>query len=106
MVGDGLEDAGLQRQPRPEQPLALWILFRLRGALLALASLAVIATIGYMVIEGYGWIDASYMTVITLGTIGYGEVHPLGTGGRFFTVGVIIAGFATFVYAASVLTSV
>src|SRR5258706_136637 len=45
------------------------------------------------------------MTVITLGTIGYGEVKPLDTAGRFFTIGVIIAGFAAFVYAASVLTN-
>jgi voltage-gated potassium channel len=98
---DGATQGGASRQP-----LALWILFRLRGALVALAVLALVASIGYMVFEGYGWVDAVYMTVITLGTIGYGEVHPLGTGGRLFTIGVIISGFATFVYAASVLTSV
>lgn len=98
-----LADIGDAR-PRPDQPLAVWILFRLRGPLIALAALGVVATLGYMAIEGYGWIDAAYMTVITLGTIGYGEIHPLGTGGRFFTVGVIVASFATFVYAASVLT--
>jgi voltage-gated potassium channel len=88
-----------------DQPLALWILFRLRGPLIALATLGLVATAGYVVIEGYGLIDAVYMTVITLGTIGYGEVHPLGTDGRVFTIGVIIASFATFVYTASVLTS-
>jgi len=80
--------------------------YRLRLPLLLLVTLAAIATIGYETIEGYGWVDAAYMTVITLGTIGYGEVHPLGTGGRIFTIGVIIAGFATFVYAVSVLTNV
>src|SRR5947207_2690590 len=92
--------------PRVDQPLAAWVLYRMRGAFLALVALGAIATLGYMAIEGYGWIDALYMTVITLGTIGYGEIHPLGTGGRLFTIGVIIASFATFVYAASVLTSV
>ena len=45
------------------------------------------------------------MTVI-LGTIGYGEVQPLDTAGRFLTIAVIIAGFTAFVYAASILTSV
>lgn len=35
------------------------------------------ATVAYVVIEGYTWLDALYMTVITLGTIGYGEVEPL-----------------------------
>jgi voltage-gated potassium channel len=100
-----LSDIGDARA-RPDQPLVVWILFRLRGPLIALGALGVVATLGYMVIEGYGWVDAVYMTVITLGTIGYGEVHTLGTGGRLFTVGVVVASFATFVYAASVLTSV
>src|SRR4051794_26025444 len=91
---------------RSDQPIAWWIVSRLRGPLIALVTLGVVATLGYMVIEGFGWVDAIYMSVITLGTIGYGEVHPLGTGGRFFTIGIVIASFATFVYAASVLTSV
>src|SRR3954452_6539764 len=61
-----------------DQTLVVWLLYRMRVALLALAALAIIATVGYVALEGYGWIDATYMTVITLGTIGYGEVHPLG----------------------------
>jgi voltage-gated potassium channel len=81
------------------------VLFRLRNALIAVVVLAVVATVGYVALEGYGWVDALYMTVITLGTIGYGEVRPLDTSGKFFTIGVIIAGFAGFVYAASVLTN-
>ena len=97
---------GASARPRPDQPLAAWVLYRLRGPLVALLALAAASTIGYMSIEGYGWLDALYMTVITLGTIGYGEVHPLGSGGRLFTIGVIVASFATFVYAVSVLTNV
>jgi len=84
----------------------VWLVYRLRLPLLLLGALAAISTLGYKAIEGWGWVDAIYMTVITLGTIGYGEVHPLGTDGRIFTIGVIIASFATFVYAASVLTNV
>lgn len=45
------------------------------------------------------------MTVITLGTAGYGETHPLHTAGRVLTIGVIIVGFTTVVYAVSVLTN-
>jgi voltage-gated potassium channel len=89
-----------------DQPVAAWLAYRLRLPLFLLLALGLISTVGYEVIEGYGWVDALYMTVITLGTIGYGEVHPLGTGGRIFTIGVIIASFATFVYAVSVLTNV
>jgi voltage-gated potassium channel len=93
------------RPPSDDRPLLSWVLFRLRNALIAGVILAVVATVGYVALEGYGWVDALYMTVITLGTIGYGEVRPLDTAGRFFTIGVIVAGFAAFVYAASVLTN-
>jgi voltage-gated potassium channel len=70
-------------------------------------SVAVVAvsSTGYVLIADYPWFDALYMTVITFGTIGYGEVRPLDTAGRWWTIGVIVAGFCTFVYAASVLTS-
>jgi voltage-gated potassium channel len=91
--------------PASDQPIWLWITFRLRLPLALLFLLIALSTIGYEIIEGYGWVDALYMTVITLGTIGYGEVHELGTDGRLFTIGVIVASFATLLYAASVLTN-
>ena len=93
------------REPSAEQPLAAWILFRLRGPMLAIFAVAAASTVGYVVFEHFGWIDALYMTTITLGTVGYGEVRPLDTSGRLFTIGVIVAGFAAFVYAASVLAN-
>ncbi len=55
--------------------------------LLLLAGMA-----GYRFIEGMGWFDALYMTVITLSTVGYGEVKPLSTGGKVFTVIIILMG--------------
>ncbi|MHB8513683.1 MAG: potassium channel family protein [Actinomycetota bacterium] len=81
------------------------VAYRLRWALAAALALAVVATVGYVIIEHYSWNDAVYMTVITLGTVGYGEVRPLHTGGRLLTMGVIIGGFLTLVYMASVLTN-
>src|SRR5947209_3567865 len=56
-----------------------------------------------MVIERWSFLDAAYMTIITLTTIGYGEVHPLGTGGRIFDMGLIIVGVATGLYALGTL---
>jgi voltage-gated potassium channel len=55
---------------------------------------------GYMVIEGWNFMDALYMTVITLATVGYGEVHSVGSVGRIFTLALIILGGGFFVYAA------
>ncbi len=49
--------------------------------------------------------DAVYMSIITMGQVGYGEVHPLSSAGRIWTVGVILAGFAVFVYSAATLTA-
>jgi voltage-gated potassium channel len=62
-------------------------------------------TAGYVVIEGWHWFDGLYMTVITLATIGYGEVHPLDTPGRVFTILLILFGSAGLVYAATSLAS-
>jgi voltage-gated potassium channel len=93
------------RPPPLDAPVFRLVLFRLRWALLAMLALATAATVGYVALEGYGWLDAIYMTVITLGTVGYGETRPLHTAGRLMTIGVIIVGFTTFVYAVSVLTN-
>ena len=81
------------------------VIYRLRWPILALVLLFVTATAGYVVIEGYGGMDAAYMTVITLSTVGYGEVHLLDTAGRVFTMAVIVASFASFVYAATTLAN-
>jgi len=81
-----------------------FVLYQLRWALVALIVLFAGATIGYVVIDGFSWLDAAYMTVITLSTVGYGEVHHLDSAGRLFTIGVIIASFGTLVYAAAMVT--
>ncbi len=57
-----------------------------------------------MVIEHYGFLDAFYMTVITVATVGFQEVHPLGPAGRLFTAFLIIISFGTFAYAVSSIT--
>ncbi len=61
--------------------------------------LVAVGTTGYCVIdERYTFLDALYMTVITLATIGYGEVHPLTDSGRVFTIFLILGGVFVFFY--------
>jgi voltage-gated potassium channel len=62
--------------------------------------LVVIGTVGYILIERMSVVDALYMTVITIATVGFGEVHPLDNAGRIFTIGLIVTGVATFAWAA------
>jgi voltage-gated potassium channel len=72
--------------------------------LLILLSVWVIGTIGYMVIDNYTFFDAFYMTIITVATVGYGEVAPLSQAGKLFTAFLIITSFGTFAYAVSSIT--
>ena len=58
-----------------------------------------IGTVGYMLIEKWPLLDALYMTIITMTTIGYGEVKTLSDQGRLFTIGLIVIGVIVASYA-------
>lgn len=70
-------------------------LLRLRLAGLAGFALLTGGTAGYMGLEHYGFLQALFMTVITLGSVGYGEVKPLDTAGTVFTILLILFGLGT-----------
>jgi voltage-gated potassium channel len=70
----------------------------LEKAAILLVIIIFIGTVGYMVIEKQNFLDALYMVVITITTIGYGETFKLGTGGEVFTLFLIIAGVGTVGY--------
>lgn len=65
-----------------------------------------LGTAGYKLIEHWSFFDALYMTVITLGTVGYGETHPLSHGGRVFTIFLILMGLGVTAYAFSQMTAI
>jgi voltage-gated potassium channel len=67
-------------------------------AVMAVGVVIVLGTFGYIVIEGWSAFDAFYMTVTTVATVGFQEIHPLSTAGRAFTVGLIISGVGTLFY--------
>jgi voltage-gated potassium channel len=71
----------------------------LRVSLLILVLTLGLGTAGYIVLEGWDFLDALYMTVITLATVGYKEVHDLSTNGKIFTIGLILFGVAAIAYA-------
>jgi voltage-gated potassium channel len=71
---------------------------RIRLALAALVAVIVAGTVGYVLL-GFTLLDALYQTVTTVSTVGFREVKPLSTTGKVFTIGLILAGVGTALYA-------
>src|SRR5689334_11382223 len=74
-----------------------------RLSVVLLVFVLCVGTAGYVIIEGWDVFDAFYMTITTVTTVGYGEIHPLSRVGRVFNSGVIILGAATVLYTFSFL---
>lgn len=70
----------------------------LRKGLIGIGMVLIFGTFGYRLIEGWGWLDAFYMTVITISTVGITEVHPLSDAGRLFTSLLIFVGVGVMAY--------
>lgn len=69
---------------------------------LLLILILLAGTIGYIIIEDMTFIDALYMTVITLATVGFREVKELSQEGKIFTIILILSGFGVFTYALTI----
>lgn len=85
----------------PAGPHMPRVLFILLAPLLLLSG----GTAGFMLIEKWSAFDALYMTVITVTTVGYLEVHPLGPAGRIFTMVLALGGVFTLFYTATATIS-
>lgn len=77
---------------------------KLYVALLLILAMISIGILGYILIEKYTFLEAFYMTIITIATVGFQEVHPLSDVGKIFTAFLIITSFGTFAYAISAIT--
>ncbi len=64
-----------------------------------------VGTIGYMAIEELSFMDSLYMTVITISTVGFGEVQALSGPGRLFTIGLIFSGLFIAAFAVTLVNS-
>ncbi len=63
-----------------------------------LAFVITAGVFGDVLIEVWSFLDALYMTVTTIATVGYGEIHPLSKAGRLFTIFLILGGVAGALY--------
>lgn len=73
---------------------------RLLLILFILLAVFAVGTAGYIIIERWSLLEAAYMTVITLATVGFQEVRPLSPVGRIFTIFLIVSGIGLLAYAA------
>ncbi len=87
--------AATHRQPSLRQPME---------ALVALFAITVIGTLGYHVLEHVDLFEAFYFTVITLATIGYGELPNFSPVGKAFTIFLVLTNIVIFSYAVGTLT--
>ncbi len=78
----------------------------LKISLFILLLLVSLGTAGYMVIEGWRFLDAFYMTVITLATVGFQEIHHLSDAGRVFTILLIVFGVSVLGYTVGKLAQI
>ncbi|NVK52706.1 MAG: potassium channel protein [Flavobacteriaceae bacterium] len=77
---------------------------KLHRALFLLLSILTIGVIGYMFLSDVGFIDAAYMTVITISTVGFRELHPMNDQEKIFTIFLILTSISLFGYAVSAFT--
>ncbi len=75
-------------------------------ALIMLGLVLLIGTFGYVFIEGWQILDAIYMTVITITTVGYGEVRTVSPAGRVFTLALICMGMGIIAYTLGMISQV
>ena len=91
----------LSPRPKNEDYDELWSLVLFIKPVIGLIMLLCLGTFGYMSIEGWNWLDALFMSVITFSTVGYGYVHPLSHSGQIFTMLYILFGVVLFLYFAA-----
>src|SRR3989339_498267 len=77
---------------------------RVLVGILILFLILAAGTVGYMTIEGCSLFDGLYMTVITITTVGYAEVVPLGRAGRIFTIVLLLTGVSFGLYVVGQVT--
>ena len=73
-------------------------------AVLLLCILLMVGVVGFKIISGYSWIDALYMTVITITTVGFADENPLDDASKIFTVFLILTSIVIVGYALTIIT--
>lgn len=96
------QQALIELRESTRQPLQILRgFFLIRGLIFAVAGVIGFGTAGYVVLEGWNLSDSFYMTMITIATVGYGEIRPLDDSGRCFSVLLIVMSITIIAYGIS-----
>jgi voltage-gated potassium channel Kch len=79
----------------------VWRDDRVRGLMAFVLSMIALATVTFHFVEGWSFLDAAFFSVVTISTVGYGELVPQTVFGKLFTMFYILVGLGVFVAAAS-----
>ena len=72
---------------------------------IAIFLLIIIGTMFYALFEGWNYVDSVYFTVMTLTTIGYGDMYPTNDFTKIFTIGYVLIGVYMLFYALRIFTT-
>lgn len=78
--------------------------YRLLQPIVVLLLIIFFGIMGYIIIEGYSFLEALYMTTISITTAGFNEIRPLSDEGRLFTVFLLLTSWATFAWVITRIT--
>lgn len=76
---------------------------RVQGLVGLAFTLIALAALFYSVVEGWGYVDALYFSVMTIATVGFGDFAPVTTLGRLFTIAYVLIGLGIFIAAVTAL---
>ena len=85
-------------------PLIKLFRSKINTAFMLLTFILIIGVVGFKIMSGYSWLDSLYMTVITITTVGFGEVSPLDEEAKIFTIFLILTSFVVVGYSIKVIT--
>ncbi|WP_299224788.1 TrkA family potassium uptake protein [uncultured Psychroserpens sp.] len=85
-------------------PLIKFFRTKIYTAVFLLILLLIVGVLGFRIMSNYSWVDSLYMTVITITTVGFGEVQPLDDNAKIFTIFLILASVVILGYAITVIT--
>lgn len=74
---------------------------RVRGLMAMTFALIALASVFYWYFEDWGPLDSVYFSVITIATVGYGDLYPQTAAGKLFTIGYVFCGLGVFVATAT-----